>query len=151
MTTLNDILSAHDRTHFATSRGAQTHTRLQNIVIDVANTRGDSELIQLIQSKPELVPFFVASTMTEVPIAGTTNNRFISRRIDRLVIDKATKTIKILDYKTDVDRTVFHDKYVIQLREYAGLLRAIYPDYKILAYILWTHDFSLENVPVKSL
>lgn len=151
MTTLNDILSAHDRTNFATSRGAQTHARLQNIVIDGANTRGDSELIQLIQSNPELVPFFVAAAMTEVPIAGTINNRFISRRIDRLLIDQENRTIAILDYKTDVDRTAFHDKYVIQLREYATLLRAIYSDYTITAHILWTHDFLLENVPVMSL
>lgn len=151
MTTLNDILSAHDRTNFATSRGTQTHARLQNIVIDGANTRGDFELIQQIKSRPELLPFFTSTAGTEVPIAGTINNRFISRRIDRLVIDDTTKTIKILDYKTDANRAIFCDKYMIQLREYAHLLRAIYPGYKISAYILWTHDFSLEKVPVMSL
>ena len=151
MTTLNDILSAHDRTNFATSRGTQTHARLQNIVIDGANTHGDFELIQQIKSRPELLPFFTLTAGTEVPIAGTINNRFISRRIDRLVIDDTNKTIQILDYKTDTDRTAFHDKYVIQLREYARLLHAIYPDYNITAHILWIHDFSLENVPVKSL
>lgn len=151
MTTLHNILSVHDATQHATAHGTQMHTRLQHVVIDGDNTRGDTELVKYVCSNPELTPFFAPCARTEVPIAGTINNRFISRRIDRLVIDDTNKTIQILDYKTDTDRTAFHDKYVIQLREYARLLHAIYPDYKITAHILWIHDFSLENVPVKSL
>ncbi len=151
MTTLHNVLSAYDGTQHATARGAQMHARLQRVVIDGTNHTGDAELVQMIQSKPELLPFFGTNSRPEVPIAGTINNRFVSRRIDRLVVDDACKTIKVLDYKTDIDRDVFRDKYVIQLREYALLLHALYPDYKIGAYILWTHDFSLENVPVMSL
>ena len=151
MVTLHKILSAYDSAHYASEKGTQTHARLQGIRIDGKNTTGDSELVQIIQKHPELVPFFGSDSKTEVPIAATINKRFISRRIDRLVIDATNKTIKILDYKTDINRTVRHDRYVNQLCEYATVLHAIYPDYKILAYILWTHDFSLENVPVKSL
>lgn len=151
MTILNDILSAHDRTHFATMRGTQMHLRLQHVIIDGDTMYGDAELVSLICQKTSLLPFFTKKSRTEVPIAGTINNRFISRRIDRLVINDTTKTIRLLDYKTDADRAIFRDKYIIQLREYAHLLRAIYPGYKISAHILWTHDFSLENVPVMSL
>ena len=151
MTTLHNILSAHDGAQHATAHGTQMHARMQHIVIDGDNTHGDAELVKQVQANHELLQFFGPNSRTEVPIAGTINNRFISRRIDRLVIDDTNKIIKILDYKTDVDHAAFHDKYVIQLREYARMLHAIYPDYKITAHILWTHDFSLEKVPVMSL
>ena len=151
MTTLHNILSAHDATQHATAHGTQMHARLQHVVIDGDNAHGDIELIKRARANVALLPFFAPNSRTEVPIAGTINNRFVSRRIDRLIIDDTNKTIQILDYKTDTDRTAFHDKYVIQLREYARLLHAIYLGYKITAHILWTYDFSLENVPVKSL
>lgn len=151
MATLHKILSAHDGVKFASEHGTQTHVRLQHIIIDGEKIHGDAELARTIAAIPELRKFFSPASRTEVPIAGTINGRFISRRIDRLLIDNATKSILILDYKTDVDCTAFRDKYVIQLREYATLLRAIYPDYKISAYILWTHDFLLEKLPIKPL
>ena len=151
MTTLHNILSAHDSAMHATAHGTQMHGRLQHIVIDGPNTRGDSGLVRLIQRNPDLVPFFAPNSRVEVPIAGTINNRFISRRIDRLRIDDDAKSISILDYKTDINHNTFRDKYIIQLREYMTLLRTLYPDYKISAYILWTHDFSLEKLPVKPL
>ena len=151
MTTLHSILSAHDGIKHATAHGTKTHARLQHVEIDGENIRGDGDLIKSIRANPALLPFFGPNSKSEVPIAGTINNRFVSRRIDRLVVDHATKAIKILDYKTDTERTTFHDKYVVQLREYATLLRAIYPDYTITAHILWTYDFSLENIPVKQL
>lgn len=151
MTTLHNILSTYDSAQHATAHGTQMHARLQRVVIDGDNTRGDIDLVSQVCANSALLPFFGPNSMTEVPIAGTINNRFVSRRIDRLVIDDVNKTIRILDYKTDTDRIVYHDKYMIQLREYAVLLRAIYPGHKITAHILWTHDFSLENVPVKSL
>lgn len=151
MTTLHNILSAHDSVVFATTHGTQMHARLQNVVIDGNITRGDSELVEKIQNVPDLLPFFTPNSRVEVPIAGTINNRFISRRIDRMVIDDISKNIDVLDYKTDTDYNVFRDKYISQLREYVTLLRTIYPDYTIGAYILWTHDFSLEKLPIKPL
>ena len=84
--------------------------------------------------------------LTEVPVAGYINGRFVSRRIDRLVINDDKKEVSILDYKTDVDKSTFHDKYVAQIKEYVTLLYGIYPEYKIHAYLLWLNDFSLEEV-----
>ena len=66
--------------------------------------------------------------------------------IDRLVINDDKKEVSILDYKTDVDKSTFHDKYVAQIKEYVTLLYGIYPEYKIHAYLLWLNDFSLEEV-----
>ena len=55
----------------------------------------------------------------------------------------------IIDYKTDVNRDTFYALYVAQVREYVMLLGMIYPEYKIDAYILWIHDFSLEKIGLK--
>ena len=151
MTTLHNIFSARAPAKHDTAHGTHMPSRIQHIIIDGPNTRGDSGLVRLIQRNPDLVPFFAPHSRVEVPIAGTINNRFISRRIDRLCVDDDAKSISILDYKTDINHNTFRDKYIIQLREYMTLLRTLYPDYKISAYILWTHDFSLEKLPVKPL
>ena len=83
---------------------------------------------------------------TEVPIAGVINGRFISRRIDRLYINQNTKTIIILDYKTDIDKNVFREKYIDKLTEYRELLKQIYNGFSVSCKIFWTNDFTLENV-----
>lgn len=140
------ILSERDGVKFATTAGSDMHKRLGLIVIDGDNTRGDSELVAHIQSIPCLGKLFCSNSMTEVPIAGTIKQRFISRRIDRLYIDNDAQTVFILDYKTDVNRDKFHDTYVAQVHEYAALLRQIYPKYKCVCYILWTHEWELEKV-----
>ena len=132
MTTLHNILQQHTQTKFATDTGTQMHRRLQRIFIgDTNNSTDDADIITQISANPDLRRLFDTQSQTEVPIAGTTENRFISRR---------------LDYKTDINPDTFRTKYIAQLHEYATLLRRIYPQYKIICYILWTHDFSLEKI-----
>lgn len=131
---------------FATRAGTDMHERLRKIVIDGDVARGDAALIARIQAYPRLTEYFGPRARTEVPVAGTINGRFISRRIDRMIVDAAAKTIKILDYKTDMDRRARRDKYKNQLQEYRDLLGAIYPGFTISAAILWTHDWTLEII-----
>ena len=149
MTTLNDIILNYAQQRFATTAGTKMHAALRKVTIDGTHSTGEPDLIAKITGVPLLAKFFCAESKTEVPIAGTINGRFISRRIDRLFIDSQKKTVTILDYKTDQDRTAFYNSYVAQIREYATLLQAVYPEHIITAYILWTHDFSLENIPLK--
>ena len=146
MTTLHDILKVCEQTYTATNVGTQMHKKLQHIIIDADRTSGTPDLVAKISSRPDLLPFFCASAKTEVPIAGTVKGRFISRRIDRLVVNPLARTVSIMDYKTDTDKTINHNKYIAQLREYIDLLHAVYPGYTIVAYILWTRDFSLEKI-----
>lgn len=151
MTTLHKLLRAHEQTKHATDTGTKMHQRLQRVYIDGTNTHGDADLVAKVCAIPEIAKLFAAKSRTEVPIAGTINGRFISRRIDRLTIDDNTNTIHILDYKTDTNRDTYRNMYIAQINEYALLLHAIYPTYKIRGYILWIHDFSLENVHIKPL
>jgi ATP-dependent exoDNAse (exonuclease V) beta subunit len=123
------------------------HAKMQRIVIDSEQGDfGDEHIINTIKSKPKLARFFVPSAKTEVPIAGTIHGCFVSRRIDRLLINNDTKTIDFIDYKTDTDKNIFIDQYKSQLKEYAELLHSVYSDYKINGYILWLHDWELDKI-----
>ena len=144
---LNSFLQTAMSKQYATESGIKMHMLLQNVVIDaIGGNRGDDELVSVISNKPELKPFFTPNAQTEVPIAGVIRGVFVSRRIDRLVINNETKTIIFMDYKTDLNQTEFRDKYIKQLSEYAELLRSAYPKYKINGFLLWTHDWRLERV-----
>ena len=94
MTTLNDILNNIKQTQLSTDTGTKIHTILQHITIDNNGTKsGNVEYIKKIEQVPNLQKFFSPDSKTELPIAGTINNKFISRRIDRILINHETKTI----------------------------------------------------------
>lgn len=141
-----EIMAKRDSVKHATDTGTRVHDALRHVVIDGAHVYGDAQIANEIAERPEVAAFFCPESRCEVPVAATISNKFISRRIDRMIIDDATKTVKILDYKTDVERTVRRDKYVNQLHEYAAILRRIYPEYNIVGYILWTHGWVLEKI-----
>ena len=143
---LTDFLNDFEHKKRATQIGTDVHAKMQCIVVDTNICIGDSEIVEVIKNHQDLKSFFTASAQTEVPIAGIINGRFVSRRMDRLLINNDTKTINFIDYKTDTDKTVFIDKYKHQLKEYAELLRSAYPDYKINGYILWLHDWALDKI-----
>ena len=63
-----------------------------------------------------------------------------------MVIDDTTKTVRVLDYKTDTDTEKFRQKYVAQLKEYIELLKQIYLGYRITGHILWLHNWTLERI-----
>ena len=144
--TLKNFLTGANNKDFATKSGTKTHTDLQYVIVDDSGNFGNNDLIKIIQNRSDLKTFFGKDAKTEVPIAGFINGRFASRRIDRLIINHDTKTIDFIDYKTDTDKTLFIEKYKKQLQEYAELLRLAYPGYKISGYILWLHDWGLEQI-----
>lgn len=144
---LTKFLQTAEQKAFATKNGTATHILMQHIVIDKDNKNtGDKDIIDIIKNRPDLQPFFVSTAKTEVPIAGILNGQFVSRRIDRLIINHDTKTIDFIDYKTDTDKNTFVDKYKTQIKEYADLLHSAYPGYKINGYILWLHDWQLDKI-----
>lgn len=144
---LSEFLSQQESKKHSTQTGTNMHAIMQNIVVDdTFGDKGDSEIIKKIRSLPDLKRFFCATAQTEVPIAGILKGFFVSRRIDRLLLNHDAKTIDFIDYKTDVNKNVFIDKYKSQLKEYAELLSSAYPNYKISGYILWLHDWVLDKV-----
>lgn len=145
MTDLRKVLDADLSRTYATDAGTEMHQRLQRVSLN-GNPTGDADLIEHIRACPGLADFFGANSKSEVPVVGKKNNTIISRRIDRLVVDDTTHTVRILDYKTDIDRTERRQKYIAQLCEYKNLMREVFPDYQIETYILWTHYWELEQI-----
>ena len=143
---LKEFLDEFDAKTYATSAGKQAHEKLRLIRVLDDCVKVDCELKNQIKSVDGLASFFTENARTEVPVAGIINGYFVSRRIDRLVVDDEKKIVRILDYKTDVDKTVFRENYIAQLGEYEKLMHQIYPKYKIEKYILWLHDWVLEQV-----
>lgn len=143
---LTEFLNEAKNKEYAIATGTQSHTVLQHIIVDANYTSGAPNIIQIIKTRPDLQPFFTNTAQNEVPIAGEIHGHFVSRRIDKLLINKATKTINFIDYKTDTDKSAYIDKYKKQLQEYAELLHSAYPEYKINGYILWLHDWVLDKI-----
>lgn len=143
---LRDILTNQTQTDFAKKTGSHIHKLLQKISCIEDLKKADSSLLKNIINDQKIAYFFKNDSKTEVPIAGIINGKFISRRIDRLLINPEIKTIDILDYKTDTDKSVNAEKYYKQIDEYKRLLEDIYPDYEIKCYILWLHNLELERV-----
>lgn len=143
---LKDFLIGAKNKEFATTNGTKMHAVLQHVIIDDDICCGDNDIIKTIKNKTELLPFFTKNAQTEVSIAGIINGIFISRRIDRLLINHNAKTIDFIDYKTDISKNEFIEKYKRQLTEYAQLLKSAYPEHKINGYILWLHDWKLQKI-----
>ncbi len=143
---LKEFLTGAKNKEIATDNGTRMHAIMQHIIVDTDCERGDKDIIQIIKSRPDLKPFFIASAQTEVPIAGKLYGHIVSRRIDRLLINHDIKSIDFIDYKTDTDKNTFIEQYKHQLKEYAELLHSAYPDYKINGYILWLHDWVLDKI-----
>lgn len=144
---LTDFLTDAATKKYATQSGTKIHTKLKKIVIDdVYGNSGDGNIINQILNTPNLSRYFSKSAQTEVPIAGFLNGVFISRRIDRLLINTAAKTIEFIDYKSDTNKTTFIEQYKHQLNEYAQLLKSAYPDYTITGGILWIQDWQYNQI-----
>lgn len=143
---LKDLIEKYEKQEYATGAGRAMHAQMQHVFYTVDGWVGNPDIINRISSVPELMEFMGEFSKTEVPIAGTVNGKFISRRIDRLYVNNNTKKVVILDYKTDTDKKLFYKKYYEQLKEYYQLLKQIYNGFDIQCKILWLSDFTLENI-----
>lgn len=144
--TLRELLKQRDAASHAIDAGTQMHEKMRHVFIDGNDVRGDADIIKKITAHKELLQFFDTNSQTEVPVAGFVRGKFISRRIDRMVINHNAKTIMILDYKTDTKPDENRAAYHAQVAEYMELLHMIHPDYTVRGFILWLHNFGLESV-----
>ena len=86
---LTKFLSDSENKKYAIQNGTKIHALLKNVIIDDAcGDSGDEDIINKIKEFPGLVKYFCANAKTETPIAGFINNVFLSRRIDRMLIDQ---------------------------------------------------------------
>ena len=143
---LNKIICDIESAEFATTTGTDMHARMSKIKFQNGDFVGDKEIISKIKTDAELCEIMGPLSRAEVPLAGYIDGVFLSRRVDRLYVNKNTKTVVVLDYKTGTDRKKYYEKYRMQLTEYYKLLKKIFPNFNIKCKILWLNDFTLENV-----
>lgn len=143
---LNELIGNHLHQEYATMSGRSVHAQMAHIFYTPDGWMGNTDIIKNISSIPSMTEYMGPLSKTEVPIAGYVKGVFISRRIDRLYVDKNTKIVVVLDYKTDTNKNLFYEKYREQLNEYYELLKQIYSGFKIECKILWLNDFTLENI-----
>ncbi len=145
-TKLNKIMYDIESKEFATGSGTDAHVRMSKIRFCNGDFVGDKNIISKIKTDTELCEIMGPLSRTEVPLAGYIDGVFLSRRVDRLYVNENTKSVIVLDYKTDTDKKRYYEKYRAQLIEYYKLLKEIFPNFNIKCKILWLCDFTLENV-----
>ena len=143
---LNKIIHDIESAEFATATGTDMHARMSKIKFQNGDFVGDKEIVSKIKTNAELCEIMGPLSRAEVPVAGYIDGVFLSRRVDRLYVNKNTKTVVVLDYKTDTNRKKYYEKYRVKLMEYYKLLKENFPNFNIKCKILWLNDFTLENV-----
>ncbi len=117
---------------FLHSTAAELSAKQQNQIIE--------EVATLLEN-PQYAEIFGPASRAEVPIMGEVGGKIISAQLDRLIVlpDK----VIVVDFKTNrpAAQTLKETPpaYVAQLGVYADLLRRIYPQKTVEAYILWTN------------
>ena len=145
-TKLNKIMHDIESAEFATAAGTDMHAQMAKIRFQNGDFVGPADIVSKIKTHTELSEIMGPLSRIEVPLAGYVDGVFLSRRVDRLYVNKDTKTVVVLDYKTDANKKKYYEKYLVQLMEYYKLLKEIFPDFNIKCKILWLNDFTLENV-----
>ena len=115
-----------------------------NIIID--------EVFAILED-PNLEGLFGPDSRSEVPIVGQVGSFSLSGQVDRMVVRE--KEVLIVDYKTNrpppENLEDIQAIYKKQMAAYKAVLREIYPDHKIKAYLLWTDIGRLMEIPEEML
>ncbi|HEY6983282.1 double-strand break repair helicase AddA [Reyranella sp.] len=106
---------------------------------------------------PEHGLLFAPGSRAEVPLVGTVKTPHgtftVSGQVDRLAV--SDREVLIVDYKTNrppptvVTQTPL--AYRRQLALYRALLGAIYPGYRVRAFLLWTSTLRLMEIDARTL
>ena len=105
------------------------------------------QLYQLLKN-PQFAAFFSKDSLAEVPIIGSLNDQIISGQIDRMLVRE--NEVVIIDYKTNqhVPQNVEQvpSIYKTQMRTYKQLIKNIFPDKVVKAYLLWLQNITLMEI-----
>ncbi len=98
---------------------------------------------------PAHAAIFGPDALAEAPIAAVVGEIVIAGKVDRLLVTDAL--IQIVDFKTGSrvprDATAVERYHLRQMAAYAAALAKIFPDRRITAALLFTHDATLIELP----
>jgi ATP-dependent helicase/nuclease subunit A len=124
---------------------AQRYLKNPQLNLNEGQQRDIAREVFALLRHPEFAPLFGPKSRAEVPLTGIVGNRAIAGQVDRLCVKGGE--VWIVDYKTnrpapsrvqDVPRV-----YLRQMAAYRDVLKAVYPDKKIRAFLVWTYDARL--------
>jgi ATP-dependent exoDNAse (exonuclease V) beta subunit len=99
--------------------------------------------LQQIINHPDFKQFFYTPASSVWCEKEFANQYGDSRRIDRLVV--TDKEALIIDYKSSGE---LREEYQKQVKEYAGMVSAVYPQCKVKAYIVFLDTLKIEIVEI---
>ncbi|MCI5060191.1 MAG: double-strand break repair helicase AddA [Alphaproteobacteria bacterium] len=129
---------------------AENYLALQNQALPAKLQKSIAGEVMAILNDPDFAPIFGPGSQAEVPVNGYLPeiNQVVSGQIDRLIVGQ--NDILIIDFKTNrpppKNPQDIPQNYVRQMRLYAQLMQKIYPDRKVRAALIWTHDAQLMEV-----
>jgi ATP-dependent helicase/nuclease subunit A len=98
--------------------------------------------IMRILDHPQLAPLFGPGSKAEVPLTGVVEDHVVGGLVDRLAV--LPDRVLLADFKTnrkppdsDADTPVL---YLRQMALYRAVLRAIFPDRRVICALVWTRD-----------
>jgi ATP-dependent helicase/nuclease subunit A len=98
---------------------------------------------------PRFAALFGAQALAEAPIAATVREMVIAGTVDRLLI--GPDTVQVIDFKTGAnvpaDAASVAPYHLRQMGAYAAVLARIFPDKRVEAALLYTHDATLIELP----
>jgi ATP-dependent helicase/nuclease subunit A len=98
---------------------------------------------------PQHAAIFGPDALAEAPIAAVVGEIVIAGKVDRLLITE--DVIQIVDFKTGSrvprDADAVERYHLRQMAAYAAALAKIFPDRRITAALLFTHDATLIELP----
>ena len=103
-------------------------------------------LLALLEN-PALAPLFGHGSRAEIAFAATLAGSPVEGRIDRLAV--AGEEVWIADYKTGA--AVVRAEYRRQLALYRAAVAAMFPGFKIRAFLLWIDSAQFEELAASTL
>ena len=85
-----------------------------------------------------------------MPISGIIKNQQINGQVDRLIVQE--NEVIILDYKTGTPPENHNDiseQYINQMNIYRKIIKKIYPNKKVICYLLWTQNMIISKITDK--
>ena len=130
------------------NRESAMYQFLEKNLYEYSKLEHEKIVIEIMNLCKEHCDLFSQNSKSEVPIIGEVDGKFISAKIDRLVV-KEDKVL-IVDFKTNRPAakilTDVPDIYLKQMATYKTLLKNIYPDKNVETYLLWTNTCNMMKV-----
>ncbi len=98
---------------------------------------------------PELAPLFDEGSRAEAPLTGVVGGMIVGGVVDRLAV--LADRVLVADFKTNrAPPTKVQDTpilYVRQMATYRDVLRAIFPDRRVVCALVWTREARVSVLP----